>query len=268
MASVNEQIVRDYLEMQGFLVRQPRKYQIVARAKGANEEVDFLAVNPSAGAGGELPEAGVWGARELSRVGAALVAVRGWHSERFTAQMLAKSPDVYRFAEAESARAAEAELGGRSAARVLCLGSLPGDAAQRAEAVAFLKSRGVDGVLLFRPMLLELADRIDGKKSYEKSDVLQLLRILKAHGMLRTGQLDLFAGRRRWGKAAGPSESTGVAETTGTTGTTETTGTDGTGEATEKTDDFEKIDSPDSVEAVAVEEAVAEQTPPEPEAAE
>ena len=95
MASVNEQIVRDYLEMQGFLVRQPRKYQIVARAKGANEEVDFLAVNPSAGAGGELPEAGVWGARELSRVGAALVVVRGWHSERFTAQMLAKSPDVW-----------------------------------------------------------------------------------------------------------------------------------------------------------------------------
>ncbi len=263
MASVNEQIVRDYLEMQGFLVRQPRKYQIVARAKGANEEVDFLAVNPSAGAGGELPEAGVWGARELSRVGAALVAVRGWHSERFTAQMLAKSPDVYRFAEAESARAAEAELGGRSAARVLCLGSLPGDAAQRAEAVAFLKSRDVDGVLLFRPMLLELADRIDGKKSYERSDVLQLLRILKAHGMLRMGQLDLFAGRRRWGtgagKAGGPSESTGVAETTGTTGT---------GEATEKTDDLEKIDSPDSVEAVAIEEAVAEQATPEPEAAE
>lgn len=231
MASVNEQIVRDYLEMQGFLVRQPRKYQVVARAKGANEEVDFLAVNPSAGAGGELPEAGVWGARDLSRVGAALVAVRGWHSERFTAQMLGKSPDVYRFAEADSARAAEAELGGRSAARVLCLGSLPGDAAQRAEAVAFLKSRGVDGVLLFRPMLLELAARIDGKKSYERSEVLQLLRILKAHGMLRTGQMDLFAGRRRWGKAGGGSERTGTTETAGTTETTETAGTSGASES-------------------------------------
>lgn len=258
MASVNEQIVRDYLEMQGFLVRQPRKYQIVARAKGANEEVDFLAVNPSAAAGGELPEPGVWGARELSRVGAALVAVRGWHSERFTAQMLAKSPDVYRFAEAESARAAEAELGGRSAARVLCLGSLPGDAAQRAEAVAFLRSRGVDGVLLFRPMLLELADRIDGKKSYERSEVLQLLRILKAHGMLRMGQLDLFAGR--WRRAG--------AKPTGTAGTTETTG---------KTDSFEKIESLDSLEASAVAEAGAEQpaehppapaAPAEPEAVE
>lgn len=219
MASVNEQIVRDYLEMQGFLVRQPRKYQIVARAKGANEEVDFLALNPSPAVTTELPEPGVWGARELSRVGAALVAVRGWHSERFTAQMLAKSPDVYRFAEAESARAAEAELGGRAAARVLCLGSLPGDAAQRAEALAFLRSRGVDGVLLFRPMLLELAAKIDGKKSYEKSDVLQLLRILKAHGMLRTGQMDLFAGRRRWGKATGTTETNGTNETAGTAGT-------------------------------------------------
>jgi hypothetical protein len=260
MASVNEQIVRDYLEMQGFLVRQPRKYQVVARAKGANEEVDFLAVNPSAGAGAELPEAGVWGAREISRVGAALVAVRGWHSERFTAQMLAKSPDVYRFAEADSARAAEAELGGVRAARVLCLGSLPADGAARAETVAFLKSRGVDGVLLFRPMLLELAARIDGKKSYERSEVLQLLRILKAHGMLRTGQMDLFAGRRRWGSGAGKAG--------GTTEITGTTGTDGTSEASEKTDNLEKIDSLDSVEAVAVEEAVAEQAPSEPEATE
>ena len=260
MASVNEQIVRDYLEMQGFLVRQPRKYQVVARAKGANEEVDFLAVNPSAGAGAELPEAGVWGARELSRVGAALVAVRGWHSERFTAQMLAKSPDVYRFAEADSARAAEAELGGVRAARVLCLGSLPSDGAARAETVAFLKSRGVDGVLLFRPMLLELAARIDGKKSYERSEVLQLLRILKAHGMLRTGQMDLFAGR--WRRAG--AKPTGTTETAGTTGTDETT------ETSEKIENFEKIESLDVVEAPAVEEAAAEQSsaPAEPEAAE
>ena len=263
MASVNEQIVRDYLEMQGFLVRQPRKYQVVARAKGVNEEVDFLAVNPSAGAGAELPEAGVWGARELSRVGAALVAVRGWHSERFTAQMLAKSPDVYRFAEADSARAAEAELGGVRAARVLCLGSLPADGAARAETVAFLKSRGVDGVLLFRPMLLELAARIDGKKSYERSEVLQLLRILKAHGMLRTGQMDLFAGR--WRRAG--AKPTGSTETAGTTGTDEASGTD---ETSEKSENFEKIEALDAVDAAAVEEAAAEQpaAPAEPEAAE
>ena len=32
MASVNEWIVREYLEALGFLVRQPRKYQVMARA--------------------------------------------------------------------------------------------------------------------------------------------------------------------------------------------------------------------------------------------
>ena len=202
MASVNELIVRDYLEAAGLLVRQPRKYQVIARAKGIHEEVDFLAVNPSAvepRAGGEGGDSMWWGMPELLRCRGVMVAVRGWHSEKFTAAMLASSPDVYRFAEPESVRASAAELGVEQPAKVLCMADLPSDPDQRREALDFLKSRGIDGVLLFRRMLLELAERVDAKKNYDKSDLLQMLRILKAYDLLKSGQLDLFApaGRRR-----------------------------------------------------------------------
>ena len=207
MSAVNEWIVREYLEALGFLVRQPRKYQVVARSKGLHEEVDLLAVNPGAKGAVGLPAAMLWGARELAQVSGAVVAVRGWHSERFTAAMLASSPEVYRFAEPESVRAATVELGLENPAKILCMADLPTDPDQRAEALGFLKSRGIDGVILFRPMLLELIERLDAKKTYEKSDLLQLLRILKNYDLLKSGQLDLFAQVRRR-KAAVPPDQT------------------------------------------------------------
>ena len=208
MSSVNEWIVREYLESLGFLVRQPRKYQVVARSKGLHEEVDLLAVNPALPPGRPLPKAKLWGAAELAQVSCAIVAVRGWHSEKFTAAMLASSPEVYRFAEPESVRAAETELGVATPAKILCMADLPTDPDPRAEALGFMKSRGIDGVILFRPMLLELAERIDVKKTYEKSDLLQILRILKNYDLLKSGQMDLFSHSRRR-KAAVP-EQTGT----------------------------------------------------------
>ena len=209
MSSVNEWVVREYLEALGFLVRQPRKYQVVARSKGLHEEVDLLVVNPAVQAGSALPEAMLWGARELAQVACAVVTVRGWHSEKFTAAMLASSPEVYRFAEPESMRAATAELGMENPAKILCMADLPSDTDQRAEALDFLKSRGIDGVILFRPMLLELIERIDVKKTYEKSDLLQILRILKNYGLLKSGQMDLFAQSRRRKSVSPVSEQTG-----------------------------------------------------------
>jgi len=197
MASVNEWIVREYLESLGFLVRQPQKYQVVARSKGTHEQVDLLALNPAVSETASMPDQMLWGARELAQVASVVLAVRGWHSERFTAAMLASSPEIYRFAEPESVHAAEVDLGRKNPAKVLCMADLPADAESRAEALEFLKSRGLDGVILFRPMLLELAEHVDVKKVYEKSDLLQIMRILKNYDLLKTGQMDLFAPSRR-----------------------------------------------------------------------
>ena len=190
-------------------MRQPRKYQVVARSKNIHEEIDLLAVNPAIRAGQPLPKAKIWGAAELAQVSCAVVAVRGWHTEKFTAAMLASSPEIYRFADPEAIRAVEAELGQAAPAKILCMADLPTDPDPRAEALGFLKSRGIDGVILFRPMLLELAERVDVKKTYEKSDLLQILRILKNYDLLKSGQMDLFAHARRRQPFAPVPEQTG-----------------------------------------------------------
>ncbi len=153
MASMNEQIVREYFEMLGFFVIQPNKYQVAARKKTADEEIDMLICRPE-GKAGALPDHGLWGAEELHEVDKALVSVRGWHTDRFFPAVLDS-----------------------------------------------LNDRDVNGVVTFRNMLQELAADIDVKNNYEKSDVLQMLRILKNYDLLREPQMELFTRRRKGSKS-------------------------------------------------------------------
>lgn len=197
MAAVSEWMVRDYLEALGFFVLQPRKYQVTARAKRPEEEMDLLAYNPMAQ--GPLRAGGLlWGGRELRAVSRAVIGVRGWHTERFSPTVLTESPEILRFTEDEAVRQAEALLGPGPGpvVKILCVPSLPASKELQDQALALLKARGVDGVILFRTMLLELAAMIDESKNYDKSDLMQILRILKTYGLLKDAQLDLFHDQR------------------------------------------------------------------------
>jgi hypothetical protein len=196
MASVNDLIVREFFESLGFLVNQPRKYQVMARAKQAEEEVDFLVFNPQGGAG-ELPAFDVWLALELRQISRAIVGVRGWHSERFSPAKLDLEKDLFRLADSVVMQKAHRQLGAGPVAKILCLPDLPPPGPMRTKSLAMLKAGGIDGIVLFRPMLLELIRSVDAQKNYERSELLQVLRILKAHDLLKDAQLDLFRMRKK-----------------------------------------------------------------------
>jgi hypothetical protein len=55
----------------------------------------------------------------------------------------------------------------------------------------------VDAVIPFRTMLADLVDLVEVNRNYQKSDLLQIIRILKNYGFFREPQLELFKGRRR-----------------------------------------------------------------------
>jgi len=46
-------------------------------------------------------------------------------------------------------------------------------------------------------MLAELVAKVDTKKNYEKSDLLQIIRILKTYDLLKSPQMELFEKKRR-----------------------------------------------------------------------
>ena len=98
MSAIDEGIVREYFEQNGFLVRQVRKYQVSARKKTGDEEIDLLVYNPAWQRGAKRPDFFLF-SNELPLVHRAMIAVKGWHTGVFTPNMLKSSPEIFRFLE-------------------------------------------------------------------------------------------------------------------------------------------------------------------------
>lgn len=204
MSAIDEGIVREYFEQNGFLVRQARKYQVQARRKAAEEEIDLVVFNPAWQRGARRPDFFLFGS-ELPYVHKAIVAVKGWHTGVFTPNMLKGSPEVFSFLQQnvlkEAARffprTGEAGEGadGDELTKVLVLPSLPTAEPFRSQSVELLKQHGVDAIVSFRAMLLDLIEKIEPNQNYSKSDTLQVMRILKNYDLLKDPQLDLLSDR-------------------------------------------------------------------------
>jgi len=203
MAAVTEQIVREYFELLGYFVTQPRKYVVPGRAKTADEELDLVVSNPSVKQH-KLPENFEWTSRDLRHVARAVVGVRGWHTDRFYAQTFQQNPDILRFVEADSIKFASKLLGSTQMARVLCLPKFPASGTLKSRTIRVLKQKGVDGVISFRTILAELVNDVDRKRNYEKSDLLQVIRILKNYDLLKDSQMELFGRKKRKPTGSGP----------------------------------------------------------------
>lgn len=201
MSAIDEGIVREYFEQNGFLVRQARKYQVQARRKVGEEEIDLIVFNPSWQRGTRKPDFFLFSS-ELPYVQKAIVAVKGWHTGVFTPATLKSSPEIFRFLEEnvlkQVSRLFPAETtddGGGEPTKILVLPSLPTAEPFRSQSVELLKARGVDAIISFRAMLLDLLEKIEINQNYTKSDTLQVMRILKNYDLLKDAQLDLLSDR-------------------------------------------------------------------------
>jgi hypothetical protein len=206
MAAVSEGIVREYFELQGFLVRQQRKY--ITRTQREDDEVDyFLVWNPQPKTG-EATLPFVLGSEHVPLLHRAIVVVKGWHTETFSSGVLTSQPEIFRFVSpAVFQQAARALGGGGSLLRILVVPSLPASTESREQSVSVLKSHGVDAVIPFCTVLADLIAKVEVNRNYQKSDLLQVLRILKNYGFFREPQLELFRPRqtrRKKGEAARP----------------------------------------------------------------
>jgi hypothetical protein len=202
MSAIDETIVREYFEQHGFLVCQNRKYVVQAREKTAVEEIDLVVINPHAAADA-APTNFVLTAADFANVGRAIVSVRGWHTEPFAPSVLAREQEIFRFLEPQALHAAEKLVGkdGRIL-KLLVVPALPATKESRERSVEILKSKGVDGVLSFRSILEELIAGVETNRNYQKSDLLQVLRLLKNYGLLKEPQMEFpFRARRSRKKA-------------------------------------------------------------------
>lgn len=202
MSAIDEGIVREYFEQAGFFVRQARKYVVNTRRGAAEEVIDLVVFNPAYERGTRRPDFFLF-ANELPLVARAVVSIKGWHaSGRFTPSTLRNQPEIFRFLEEGVLREAsrffptEQEAGeGADLLKILVLPGLPTAEPYRSQAVTMLKEKGVDAVISFRSMLLDLIDKVQLNRNYGKSDTLQLIRVLKTYDLLQDPQLDLLPER-------------------------------------------------------------------------
>ena len=203
MSGISEAIVREYFELHGFLVRQQRKH--IAPNRDEDQAFDFLVLNPRPdGRGTELPF--ILESSDLPRIERAVVVVKGWHTETFSPGLLAHAPEIFRFVEPGMFQQAEKVFGpGHSLTKILVVPALPHGAEAREQSIALLRSKGVDAAIPFRTMLSDLILHTETNRNYQKSDVLQVIRILKNYDFFREPQMELFrSGNRRRRKRPEP----------------------------------------------------------------
>lgn len=204
MAGFDENIVREYFELNGFFVRQLRKYQVQSRKKRAEEEIDLVVYNPNATGEGGQPGFQLFSA-DMPNIRRAIVVVKAWHTSRFTPAMLKSSSRIFDFLKKDVLSKAESyfdfegedldhEVASQAASftKILVVPGLPTSDPQRSESIELLRAGGVDGIIAFSTILENLLRSVEVNHSYQKSDLLQLMRILKIYDMVKEPQMSLF----------------------------------------------------------------------------
>jgi hypothetical protein len=195
MAAVSETIVREYFELHGFLMRQGRKY--AGRGKQEKDGIDFFVWNPQPRER-PLPVPFILTTEDLAAVTRAIVVVRGWHTEAFGPALLENSPEMFRFVEpAVFERAARSFSPDAAPLKILVVPALAQTAPAREQSIRVLRAKGVDAVIPFRTMLADLIARTEVNRNYDKSDLLQIIRVLKNYEFFKDPQMELFRAARR-----------------------------------------------------------------------
>jgi len=201
MPAVSETIVREYFELHEFLVRQHRKY-ISQTRREEDDDIDFFVLNPHPQPPAEaLPF--VLASSDLASIERAIVVVKGWHTETFSSGVLAHAPNIFRFVEPKVFQQAARVFGqDGTPLKILVVPALPQAAEAREESIALLRSKGIDAVIPFHTMLATLVSRTQVNRNYQKSDLLQIIRILKNYDFFKEPQLELFKPKPRRKAAA------------------------------------------------------------------
>ena len=195
MSAVSETIVREFFELREFLVRQHRKY-IGQTRRLEDDDIDFFVLNPHPQPHqGALPF--VLGSTDLPFVERAIVVVKGWHTETFSSAVLTHAPEIFRFVQPKVFQQAARAFGTEGTLlKILVVPALPQAPAARDESIALLRSKGIDAVIPFRTMLADLVGETEINRNYQKSDLLQIIRILKNYDFFKDPQMELFKSRR------------------------------------------------------------------------
>jgi hypothetical protein len=81
--------------------------------------------------------------------------------------------------------------------KILVVPALAQTAKAREQTIELLRAKGVDAVIPFRTMLADLIAGAEINRNYDKSDLLQIIRVFKNYEFFKSQQMELFRPPRR-----------------------------------------------------------------------
>lgn len=199
MQRVEEAIVSEYFEQNGFLVRPLRKSRGQTK-KGLDEGLDLYVRNMVPLEGSRDPNFLLFSS-ELRYLESAIVCVRGWFSDKAALASMTGGAEILKHLESNVFKKVEKWFAYDPAVtfgtrvlpkKILVAPVFPTHEPHRSQCIELLREKGVDGIVSFKSMALDLVDRVDTKQIYDKSDLLQTLRVLKTYDLIKDSQMNLL----------------------------------------------------------------------------
>lgn len=204
MSGFDENIVREYFEMNGFFVRQVPKYSTRSRKKGPDEAVALMINKPEAVKEQSVANFQLFSA-DMESIQQAVVVIRSWYLCEFSPELLKSSSKLFNYLKKNAFNQSKAyfikesfeddkiwESVSNSYTNIIVLPGLPSNDPHRSESIDILKTNGIDGIITYSTILESLLRQVQVNNIYQKSDLLQLMRILKIYNMVKDPQMTLF----------------------------------------------------------------------------
>jgi len=199
MACFDENIVRQYFELNGFGVRQLCVRAVCSRRKAMDQIIRLLIYKPSAPMSAAGSDFQLFSA-DMASIRRAIVVLHSWQHTSVTPailkngarlldllkkEVLNRTDDVFAVNEALFEDAAAYQ-------KIVVLPRLPMTDPERSQCIALFKEQGVDGVIAFSTILEDLLRHVEVNHNYHQSELLQFVRVLKMYDMVQAPQMQLF----------------------------------------------------------------------------
>ena len=142
---------------------------------------------------------------DMESIKQAVVVVRSWYLSEFSPELLKSSSKLFNFLKKNVFNQSEEyfskesfendkiwESISNSYSNIIVLPGLPSNDPHRSESIEILKANGIDGIITYSTVLESLLRQVQANIIYQKSDLLQLMRILKIYNMVKDPQMTLF----------------------------------------------------------------------------
>jgi hypothetical protein len=190
MPETNTRIVREFLEANNFTVFENRKFQLQKADPPGRHSIDILGTNLQyTKPGAPLPMR--LQADHMRFIPNVIVDVKGWHSSKFSPSRISGSSELFHFVSPQALEFARGMFGGAPFKSVLVISEISAVEPLWHKTEQLLRERGVDHILEFSVILSFLISHVEINANYVGSDTLQLLRLLKRYGLVKSIQMEL-----------------------------------------------------------------------------